>query len=73
MKKAIFLALLVSLLLACQISHPAKVMYNPTTGDRVVVSNHGTGKLKSALAARWATEADIESLKKQGYQEESTH
>lgn len=60
--------------IGCQVSHPAKVMYNPTTGDTVVVSHHGTtGKLGSALAARRATEVDVEFLKKQGYQEEINH
>jgi hypothetical protein len=59
------------LLAGCQVSHPATVMYNPQTGDRVVVSHHGTtGKLGSALAARYATEADVEALKKAGYVEE---
>jgi hypothetical protein len=67
-------SLLVSIIAACQVSHPAKVMYNPTTGDRVIVSHHGTtGKLGSAIAARYATETDIEALKKQGYQEDIKH
>ena len=70
MRSFVLLLLAAVLLSACQVSHPAKVMVNPTTGDRVIVSHHGTtGKLNSALAARWATEADVEALKKQGYQE----
>ena len=68
--KKIALFFVVCAICACQVSHPAKVMYNPTTGDRVVVSHHGTtGKLGSAMAARLATERDIEALKAQGYQE----
>ena len=67
--KKIAACLLLAIIFGCQVSRPAQVMYNPTTEDRVIVSHHGTtGKLGSALAARWATDADIESLEKQGYQ-----
>jgi len=70
MKSLIVLAALF-LLAGCQVSHPATVMYNPTTGDRVMVSHHGTtGKLGSALAARWSHESDVEALKAKGYKEE---
>lgn len=69
MKITLLIAVL-AIAAGCQVSHPATVMYNPATGDRVVISHHGsTGKLGSALAARWAHEADVEALKKAGYVE----
>jgi hypothetical protein len=70
MKSLVVIAAL-TLLASCQVSHPATVMVNPATGDRVVVNQHGTtGKLGSALAARWAHESDVEALKAKGYREE---
>ena len=70
MKNLLGIAALI-LLCGCQVSHPATVMFNPETGDRVVVNQHGTtGKLNSALAARWAHETDVDALKKAGYKEE---
>jgi hypothetical protein len=68
--KIVMLIAILAMAAGCQVSHPATVMYNPSTGDRVVVSHHGTtGKLGSALAARYAHESDVEALKKAGYVE----
>jgi hypothetical protein len=69
MKSLIVIAALI-LLAGCQISHPATVMVNPETGDRVLINQHGNGKLRSALAARWSHESDVEALKAKGYKEE---
>jgi hypothetical protein len=70
MKTYVIITMLLIFCMGCQISHPATMMVNPSTGDKVLISNHGTtGKIGSALAARWATERDIEELKKKGYEE----
>jgi hypothetical protein len=71
MKSTLIVIAALIILVGCQVSHNAQVMVNPTTGDRVVVNQHGTtGKLGSALAARWAHESDVEALKAKGYVEE---
>jgi hypothetical protein len=68
MERTVILFAILAITAGCQVSHPATVMYSPQTGDRVVISHHGTtGKLGSALAARYAHEADVEELKKSGY------
>lgn len=57
--------------IGCQVSHPPMFMVNPMTGEKVTITHHGTtGKLSSALAARWATEADVEAYKARGFVEQ---
>lgn len=69
MKKIAVMVMLL-FLAGCQVSHKPVIMMNPQTGERVMVSHHGTtGKLGSAIAARKAHENEVEALKKIGFVE----